>query len=122
MPAIDSAAVGRHVQAAILLAGRTLDDVAPELNISRRTLARAVAGERQLRDWELKRLAELLPVPEWFLREGFAGEPAGDERSELAELDDRLARRHDEIVGRLDDQGEMLRTLMARVEGNSRRE
>jgi transcriptional regulator with XRE-family HTH domain len=80
--------VGRRIRAALVLAGKSAEEVAPELNVSARTLERVVAGKRQARDWELRRLAELLDVPEWFLREGLGGQPTESEirEGELAAL------------------------------------
>lgn len=63
--------LGRRVRAALVLSGLTAGDVAPELNISPRTFERLLYGERDPRDWEIARIAELTDVPESFLREGF---------------------------------------------------
>jgi hypothetical protein len=80
--------IGRRIRAAFLLSDKAPEDVAPELNVSTRTLERVMAGTRQARDWELRRLSELLEVPEWFLREGLAAQPTPDKirEGELAEL------------------------------------
>jgi hypothetical protein len=103
-------AVGRRVRAALALAERSLEDVAPELNISTRTLGRVLSGERQLRDWELRRLSEILRVPDWFLREGLEGQPTLDDLADR-ELRDELRRQHDEVIARLDRLGEQLRVI-----------
>lgn len=52
--------IGRRIRAAFVLAGKAPRDVAPELNVSLRTLDRVIAGDRQPREWELRRLAEIL--------------------------------------------------------------
>jgi hypothetical protein len=68
-----------------LLSGLTAGEVAPELNISPRTFERLLYGEREARDWEIGRLAELTHVPESFIREAFsAGDQAGSEESVLS--------------------------------------
>lgn len=79
---------GRHVRAALLLSGRSPDDLAVELNISRKTLERTIRGERQPKDWETTRAAELLDVPAWFITDGLGGadEDDGGEREELSLL------------------------------------
>lgn len=83
---------GRRVRAALALSGRSIDDVVPELNISRKTLERAMRGERTPREWETRRLAELLDIPEWFLREGLDGHAeAADREAQLAAQLDRVA-------------------------------
>jgi hypothetical protein len=85
MPArrTDTPALGRRIRAALVLAGRTPQDVAPELNISSRTLERTIQGQRMAREWEIDRLAELLAVPDWFLRDGFAGAPPAGADAEV---------------------------------------
>jgi transcriptional regulator with XRE-family HTH domain len=69
--------LGRRIQAAVVLSGRTLDDVASELNVSGKTLTRIMKGQREPRDREIQMLIRALDVPEWFLREGLAGAPNG---------------------------------------------
>jgi transcriptional regulator with XRE-family HTH domain len=61
---------GRRVRAALVLRGCDADDLARELNISRRTLDRMIAGKRAPRDWETARIEELLELPKWFIRDG----------------------------------------------------
>lgn len=77
---------GRRLRAAIALeakhqrdTGRVKARVAKELNVSTRTLERMVLDQSPPNDWEVARLAEVLQVPEWFLREGFNGADAGEE-------------------------------------------
>lgn len=111
---VSATETGRRIRAALALAGVTSPQVAAELNLSSRTLDRVIAGQRQARDWELRRLSELLDVPEWFLREGFAGRPSDEEvahthfgelRDEVRALDrkldvelfDRLSRLEEEL-------------------------
>lgn len=88
----------RRIDAAIVSAGRRPADVAPELNVSARTLERVIAGTRLPREWEVKRLAEVLEVPMWFLTEGFAGAARPSEDDRLAEL----ARKIDGLDRKLD--------------------
>jgi transcriptional regulator with XRE-family HTH domain len=100
----DAATIGRRIRAALALAGKASSDVAPELNISTRTLDRTIAGERLPREWELRRLADLLPVPAWFLLGGFEGLPTVDDPTAAALTEIRaLDRKIDvEVVPRLD--------------------
>lgn len=86
----------RRIAAAIVLSGKKTTELAPELNISARTLERVISGERLAREWEVHRLAEILEVPLWFFREGWAGaaRPTDDDRlSELERTIDRLDRK-----------------------------
>src|SRR5690242_6277271 len=59
---------GRRVRAAMALAERDVNALAPELNVSTKTFLRTLRGERAPREWETRRLAELLDVSEAFLR------------------------------------------------------
>ncbi len=93
---------GRRVRAALVLRDRTIADVAPELNVSARTLERVLQGRRQARDWEIARLAELLEVPETFLRSGFDPE-------ELLSSDQRLDRIEGLLTGIAADVAEVKR-------------
>jgi hypothetical protein len=91
--------------------------IALELSVSDRTVGRILAGDRRLEDDELAAIARVLAVPESFLRDGFFSGPAAvDGQDQDQDVRDELARRHDELVRRLDDQAELLRTLMVRVE------
>jgi transcriptional regulator with XRE-family HTH domain len=107
---------GQRIKAALVLAGRTAEEVAPELNVSGRTLNRIIAGERQAREWELDRLADVLAIPAWFLRDGLVQPPADSDD----ELRDLQARRHDEVVRRLDGIDEQLRVLATQVRDRPR--
>jgi transcriptional regulator with XRE-family HTH domain len=104
----DPVALGLRVRAALVLSGRELSDVAEELNISVRTLARVMAGNRQLREWELQRLAALTETPEWFLREGFAGQPKETAAAPDEQLQE-LKRRIDALLEALGKIGEFTR-------------
>jgi hypothetical protein len=73
------------------LAGRDADDVAADLNISGKTLMRAMTGQREFRHREIGRLAEILDVPEWFLRDGLRGGPSLDVADALARLSEDVA-------------------------------
>jgi hypothetical protein len=86
---------GRRLRAAIILAvdaqnevPRLKASVAEQLNISPRTLERMILDQRRPNDWEIRQLAELLKVPEWFLREGFAG--ATKQAAALGDLDAKV--------------------------------
>jgi hypothetical protein len=82
--------LGRRVRAAMVLSSLTAGDVAPELNISPRTFERLLYGEREVRDWEIRRLAQLTEVPEAFLRDGFSSPDqlaSGSEESVLLRLE-----------------------------------
>lgn len=68
---------GRNVRAAMVLAGRSLDDVALELKISRKTLERTIRGQRLPRHHETTALAEALDVPESFIENGLGQESYG---------------------------------------------
>jgi transcriptional regulator with XRE-family HTH domain len=71
---------GRRVRAALVLRGYDIDDLAGELNISRRTFERTIRGERTPRAWETSRIEELLKLPDWFI-------PHGLERSKPPDVD-----------------------------------
>jgi predicted DNA-binding transcriptional regulator AlpA len=58
------------VRAGLALRGYDADELARELNLSRRTLDRTLKGERQPREWETARVEELLGLPDWFIRYG----------------------------------------------------
>lgn len=68
------------MRAALVLRGYDADDLARELNISRRTLERAMNGERAPRDWETERIEQLLELPDWFI-------PYGIECSRLRDME-----------------------------------
>ena len=70
---------GRNVRAALVLRNLDVADLAPQLNISRRTLERTMRGEREPRPWETSRIEELLGLPAWFIREGIDGLVPDDE-------------------------------------------
>jgi hypothetical protein len=112
----DAASFGRRLKAAIVLADTTAGELAveigPDLQISRGTLERMMQGKRAPRPWEVERLAQALGVPAWFLRDGLQHAEAEAVTPDA----DAPARRHDEVLGRLDQLGEMMRTLMARLE------
>jgi hypothetical protein len=84
--------LGRRLRAAIIVAARNDEiaakkvELARELNVSTRTLDRMVAEKRWPSDWEIGRLAELLDVPEGFLRSGFRPDPAEGDRSVATQL------------------------------------
>lgn len=112
---LEPAAVGRRIRAALVLAGRSPLEIAPELNISARTLDRTLSGQRQAREWELQRLAELLEVPYWFLLRGFEGLPldsAATQETELRALDAKIDR---DVIPRLEDLAMEIRALRTGV-------
>jgi hypothetical protein len=88
---VPDADVRLRIAAALALADKKPADVAPELNISGRTLERVIAGDRLPREWEVQRLATILEVPLWFLMEGFAGAERPTEDDRLSELERLLA-------------------------------
>jgi hypothetical protein len=90
-----------------VLAGLDAKDAAPELNISSRTFERLLYGQREARDWEIKRLAELTAVPEWFLREGLSAA----NQSELETVEPALARLEAVAIDLERAAGEILRAL-----------
>jgi excisionase family DNA binding protein len=61
---------GRRVRAALVLRNYDPDDLARELNISRRTLDRMLVGLRKPKAWETARVEELLELPPWFISHG----------------------------------------------------
>ncbi len=68
------AALGRHMKAALVLAGMTLSELAAEvqgeLQIGRGTLERIMQGKRIAKPYEIREIARALGVPEAFLLEG----------------------------------------------------
>lgn len=52
-----------------------MGQVAKRLNMSPKTLARTLAGEREFRASEREALPHVLGVPEWFLASGLSGAP-----------------------------------------------
>jgi transcriptional regulator with XRE-family HTH domain len=104
---------GRRVRAALALAGKTPEEVAPELNISARTLGRVIAGERQLREWEVQRLATVLEVPPWFLTHGLAGADRPSEDDRLSDLE-RMVTSIDKKLDTLDT-GDRLAAIEAEL-------
>jgi transcriptional regulator with XRE-family HTH domain len=100
---------GRNVSAALVLAGLRMEDVAPELNISVRTLNRTLHGLRQPRPWEMKRLAEVVGAPESFLRGGLGPDGvAAPAQSDIAQRLEQIR----ELRRGLDAEEQWLRQLL----------
>jgi transcriptional regulator with XRE-family HTH domain len=111
---------GRRVMAARVLAGLSQAQLAAALNISEKTLQRLLAGKREIKDVEMAALPAVLGVPEWFLRRGFGGAPDGQQHAR--EREDAEARRHDEVMRRLDAMAEQLRVLATQARDRDRTE
>jgi len=69
---------GRRVVTALVYADKTQARLAEHLNVDAKTLQRALRGERDFRDEEVRKILALTGVPEWFLREGFEGAPTAE--------------------------------------------
>ncbi len=88
---------GRFVEAARLAAGKSKAELAVALNISEKTLRRAMTGDnRMFRSLEVARIYEVTDAPPGFLESGFAalGVPATDGATPmelLAMLADQIA-------------------------------
>jgi plasmid maintenance system antidote protein VapI len=99
----DAIETGLRIKAALAIRGRTSAEVAPELNISGRTLERIIAGTRTAREWELHRLAEVLDVPPWFIEEGLEGRRQDPALGDVLDVAKNIERKLDvdDLAGRL---------------------
>lgn len=91
---------GKRLKAAMSLAGKSLEEVAAELEVSPKTVSRVMHGVREPRRPEVRHLAEVLGVPESFLLDGFG-------RDGLAALG------RGDLSRRLEQIGELRRALDA---------
>lgn len=117
---LDPEAFGRRLKAALVLADMTASqlaaEVGDELEISRATIERVMQGRRAPKAWEIARFAAALGVTRNFLERGIEERRDGD----AAELRDLEARRHDELMRRLDSIDEQLRTLATTARDRAR--
>lgn len=91
--------------------------VPPHYRLSRSTIDRTLQGRRAPNEWEVPLFAELLDVPEWFLRDGFPAET----ESATIEGADLASERHDEVVQLLEELAEGQRVILARLAEATRR-
>jgi transcriptional regulator with XRE-family HTH domain len=84
----------------MILADKSIDDLAYELDVSRKTIERTMRGERLLKRLEREYLAKALGVPESFLLDGLSAGLTAPGRAALTERLNQV----DELIRALEEE------------------